>query len=191
MLAGAVSLGYIIIFTRRLSPWPLGDRLRLAVFLAVAFARILVCSPALRGGGRGGWASQILERFQRLRAQQFQRAASDEDFCYGLAEVGGGCSKGGFVDDMSHLFAVGAYYHGVQVPVIVDAVAVGAEGELATSAQGSEDGALGGDGVFGVGVIESADGVVDGGVAGGVFGIQRVVGAAGFEGQRALAGGWG
>ena len=42
--------------------------------------------------------------------------------------------------------------------------------------------------VFGVGIIESADGVVDEGIARGIFGVEGMLGAAGFEAESALAG---
>ena len=42
-----------------------------------------------------------------------------------------------------------------------------------------------------VGIVEGTDGRVDFGVAGGVFGVKRVLGTAGFEGECALSGGGG
>jgi hypothetical protein len=66
----------------------------------------------------------------------------------------------------------------MQVPVVVGGVAVSAQGELAASVDGGEYGALGGDGVLGVGAVERADGGVDRRVARWVFGIKRVLRAA-------------
>lgn len=76
----------------------------------------------------------LLNLFEHRSAQQFQRTAGYKGFGYGVAEVGGGGADGGFFEDVGYLIAVGADYHGVKVPVVVDLVAVGAEGELAASA---------------------------------------------------------
>ena len=63
---------------------------------------------------------------------------------------------------------------------------MGADGERAAAAEGVEGGAFGFDGEAGMGMLEEGDGLADVGVAGFV---DWILGAAGFEGERALAGG--
>jgi hypothetical protein len=66
----------------------------------------------------------------------------------------------------------------VQVVDLVDGMTIGAEGKLATSAEGREHGALGGDGVLRGGAVEGADGGVDRRISCGVFGVEWVLRAA-------------
>ena len=100
-----------------------------------------------------------------FRGEQRKRSACFEGFSDLLAESFGGGGEGSFVEDVGGLVAVGADDHRVEVPVVVDLMTVGTEGELAASAKGGEDGALGLGRVFGGGVVEGADSGVDGGVA--------------------------
>ena len=86
------------------------------------------------------------------------------------------------------LVAVGGEDLGVEEP---GGSAEGSEGELATAAHSVEEGAFCGHGAAGFGAVEGRDGGVDFGIAARVFGVERVVGAAGFERERALAGGGG
>jgi hypothetical protein len=116
--------------------------------------------------------------FDSLCTKQFQRAASDEGFGDRLAEIGRGGDDRSALYDVRYLIAVGRDDHGVQVVDLVNGMAVCAEGELTASTEGGEDGALGGDGVLGVGAVEGADGGVDRGVAGGVFRVERMLRAA-------------
>ncbi len=85
---------------------------------------------------------------------------------------------------MGDFIAVGADDHGVEVPVVVDLMAEGAQGELAAAAQGVEDGAFGMDGVLGCGAVQGADCGVDGYVGG-------VLRTSYLQGEGSLAGGWG
>jgi protein SCO1/2 len=95
-------------------------------------------------------------------------------------------AHGGLEQDLGDLFAVGGSDHGVQVVLLVDTMTKGAERKLATTAEGGEDGALGGDGELGCGIVERADGVEDEGVVPGIRagGVER----AGFEAEGSLAG---
>ncbi len=97
--------------------------------------------------------------------QKFQRAPGGEFGGDLLAEGFGCCAERGFVEDLGDLFAVGGDDHRVEVPDVVDELAISAEGELAAAAEGVEDGALGLGGVLGGGAVEGADDGVDGGVA--------------------------
>ena len=120
-------------------------------------------------------------RGQVFPAQQFSSAAGDEALGSQVAEFVGCDAARGALDVVSDGFAVGGSDHGVQVPAIVGGVAVGAEGELAASAEGGEDGAFGLRGKFRVGTVESADGGVKFRVG------FASVADAGFESERALA----
>ena len=118
--------------------------------------------------------------FRSLRAKEFQRAARDEGFGDGLAEIGGSGDDWSALYDVCNLVAVGGDDHRMQVMDLVDGMAIRSEGELAASAEGGEDGTLGGDGVLGVGTVERADGGVDRRVARGVFRVERMLRAAGL-----------
>ncbi len=72
---------------------------------------------------------------------------------------------------------------------------MGAERELAAAAHGVEEGAFGVGGVAGGRVVQRGDDGMDeriaGSIAGASVGVEGVLGGAGFEGERALAGGGG
>ena len=86
-----------------------------------------------------------------LHTKQFERATRDEGFGDGLAEIGGSGDDWSALYDVCNLVAVGGDDHRMQVMDLVDGMAIRSEGELAASAEGGEDGTLGGDGVLGVG----------------------------------------
>ncbi len=123
--------------------------------------------------------------------EEVEGSAGLEVFGDGGTEFDGGGAEGGAVEDLGDLFAVGRDDHGVEMPRFIDGVAEGSERELAAAAEGVEDGAFGGDSVLGVATVEGVDGFVDSGIMTGVIGVEDVAGSAGFEGEGALAGGWG
>lgn len=94
----------------------------------------------------------------------------------------------GFVQDVCGLFTIERYDHSVKMPLGINTMCEGPEGELAAGAEGAQHGAFGDDSIFSIGTVESADGGENGGVAGGVFGVERMLGVAGFESERSLAG---
>jgi len=89
---------------------------------------------------------------------------------------------------VGYLVAVGRDDHGVQVPLIVGLVTVGAKGKLAASTEGLEDGAFGGDGELGGGAVEGVYGGVDGRIARGIIRVERMQRTSDLEGERSLAG---
>src|ERR1700728_4018270 len=107
--------------------------------------------------------------------EYFVGAASDEGLGCGGSEVAGGDACGSLLDNVGGLFAVAGDDHGVEMPGVVDAMAVGAEGQLAASAEGVEHGALGLGGELGVGIVERADGLGDEGIAGGIVGVEGML----------------
>jgi hypothetical protein len=93
---------------------------------------------------------------------------------------------GGFGFDLDHGFAIGGDNLGDHLPLPFFVKAVGADGEGTAAAESVEGCAFSIDGEAGVRVFEEGDGVADVGVAGFVDSVCR---AAGFEGERTLAGG--
>ena len=123
-----------------------------------------------------------------MSGKKLQGSAVDEELGGALAVGLGGFACVGREGAAYGLVAIGGEDLGVER---AGGGREGSKGELAGAAHGVQESSLGSGGAARFGAVEGCDGGVDFGVTAGVFGVERVVGAAGFERERALAGGGG
>jgi hypothetical protein len=127
----------------------------------------------------------------RQNLKELQRTASRKLRGNGRSEFTGWCAKRNFLHNMRHLLPVGRDDHRMQVPLVIHGMTEGTQRKLAASPQNGEHRTLGLNGIFCRGIVELADSRVDGGIAAGIFGIQRVKRTSSLERKRSLAGCWG
>ena len=138
---------------------------------------VVVLQPAR---SLGSFASS----FHLAEFEQVERSLELQGFGGSMPEKGGGFAGFGCERDLHGLLTVGRKHLRVQKTFC----AVSSERQLAASAHGGEERTFGVSSLTRGRVVERADGSEDLGIAGGVVGIERVLGRAGFERQRSLAG---
>ena len=93
--------------------------------------------------------------------QKLESTAAFEGLCGALAKIFWSNALRRALNNLGDLFAVGADYHRVEMPVVVNAMTESAERKVAAAAEAIEDSALCGSSEGDVSAVERCDGCVN------------------------------